>query len=729
MQASLTMHTSAEFRVCGLHCHHEAEALRNEVGRLAGVARVDVDSVRGVMTVQTEGTAVTREAVVQAARRAGVQAAPRNETASAARGWVQAEGVAVALSGIALLAGIAIEGLPVDGLGAPVRIHDSAGADRVPAAALCAYLLSLAAALSQVAPRVWASARTGRFDMNLLVVLPATGAAVLGRWSEAAAVMAMFALARMLEGWSERKVRDSAGSLARVTPATAQVLHGNRLQEVPLEQVATGDVVTVCPGGLIPCDGEVLSGISAVREAGLTGEANPILKHPGDPVLGGSANGEGALEIRASHPGSDSRTARIAAALAAAQGPRPAVELWTERFASIYTPTVLALAVAIGCAGPVLTGGSWSEWLYRSMLVLLVSCPCALVISTPVTIAAAVASAAHCGVLLKGRGVLETVSRLRAVAFDKTGVITEGRPRLERMVTLNGYAQHELLSTLAAAEQFSEHVCGKAIFEFAATRAPHVRSAGHSRAIPGLGAEAEIGGEPVWVGGPRMVLEQGASSPGLAAQWAALGAGAQTVVACGSGGRVLGLVAMRDSVRLEAAQCVKALRKAGIGHTAMLTGDGSRPASAVADAAGMDEMQCGLLPEEKAQHVRALVERYGVVAMVGDGLNDALSLALAPVGIAFGAGAMDLAGGQANAVVLRDDLMLIPFLVRHGQRAMRLVKANIALVLGLKAAFLLLAVCGTATLWMAVIADTGATVLVTLNGLRMLRARCPSAAR
>jgi Cd2+/Zn2+-exporting ATPase len=573
------------------------------------------------------------------------------------------------------------------------------------------------------ARRAFAAARHLSLDINFLMTVAVAGAIVLGEWSEAGSVVFLFALAQWLEARSMDRARHAIRALMDEAPAEVTVRRGDALHRLPVDAVAVGDTMVVRPGEKVALDGEVLAGDSDVNQAPVTGESVPVAKSAGDRLFAGSINGHGALDARVTRLGRDSTIARIVDLVERAQAQRAPMQHFVDRFARYYTPAVLVLAAIVAVVPPAAGLGAWTEWIYRALVLLVISCPCALVISTPISIVSALAAAARHGVLIKGGVHLERTAQVRCVAFDKTGTLTTGRLRVARLVPLDGGSPEELLATAAAIEAHSEHPIGSAIVR-------HARSAGAAelptrafRALPGRGAEAQVDGVRAVVGNHRLFEERALCTERLHDVLDALAAEGQTPVIVATGGETLGVIGVGDEVREDAAPAVTGLRREGVRHVAMLTGDGRATARALAAEVGVDETRADLLPEDKVEAIGELRARHGPVAMVGDGVNDAPALAAADVGIAMGVAGSDASLETADVALMADDLGKVPFAIRLGRVTLRNVKTNITIALGLKAAFLALAVAGQATLWMAVVADMGASLLVVANGLRLLRAK------
>jgi Cd2+/Zn2+-exporting ATPase len=598
-------------------------------------------------------------------------------------------------------------------------------------------LYSLSAIVSSVfiARAGWIGLRaTRRPDMNVLMTVAAVGALVIGEVQEAALVMFLFAIGEMLEGYSAGRARHAIRALMELAPSEAILLTESAEARVPVASLQVGDRILVRPGERIPMDGQVLDGRSAVNQAPITGESTPLEKAPSDEVYAGSINGAGALTVRVSRLAEDNTLARIMRLVEEAQAQRAPTQRFVDRFAAVYTPIVLALAVLIAIAPPLLGLGSLETWVYRALVLLVIACPCALVISTPVTIVSALARGARAGVLIKGGRHLEELAAVRAVAFDKTGTLTLGRPQVvggrcdlaPESPADCAQCQH-LIARASAVEGRSEHALGRAVTEYAQALGVGDRfaAADDVTALAGMGIEGVVEGSKVTVGSHAYCHLNGrrAQGPFCDVIREAEGQGHTVVViedACCDSRCYLSIA---DTLREGAPEIIAALKQEGVEHIIMLTGDNQAVAESIARQAGISQVRAGLLPEDKVRAVEALQREYGSVAMVGDGVNDAPALAKASVGIAMGAAGTAAALETADVALMGDDLSRLAFAIRLGRRAVRVVRANIVVALLIKAVFLTLAVLGYSTLWMAVLADMGASLLVTFNGLRMLGMR------
>jgi Cd2+/Zn2+-exporting ATPase len=698
---------AVSFRVFGLDCAEEAAALRVAVGQVVGGADLlAFDVLNGRMTVQAPvDPGAVLAAVATTGMRAEVWHASRGASA-AQDGRRRLLAVLAGASGALVAAGFALESR------ADARV--AAHAAEAAAAVLGLWL---------VAPKALFAIRRRRPDMNLLMTVAVAGAMGLGDWLEAGTVAFLFAVSLALESWSTARARRAIATLLDLSPATARVRQQDGSErEVAPDAVPVGAVFIVHPGERIPLDGRVLSGESSVDQASITGESVPVPKRGGDEVFAGAINGEGALEVENLKIAQDTTLARVVRLVEEAQGRRAGVERWVDRFAAVYTPVVMALAAAVLLVPPLLLGGDWSGWVYRALVLLVIACPCALVISTPVTVVSALTSAARAGVLVRGGEVLEVAARVRVFALDKTGTLTSGEPRVERVLALE-HGEVDLLARAAALEARSTHPIARAILEYATARGVVVTPAEDVRAIPGKGVTGTLDGRSYWLGSHRYLEELGGESAEVHARAAELADGGRSVVVVGSADHVCGLIAVADAVRPEAAEALAALRQAGVAPLVMLTGDNAETATRIAAALGIDEVRAELLPEDKLAAVDALVERHRTVAMVGDGVNDAPAMARASIGVAMGVAGSDVAIETGDVALMSDDLRKLAWLVAHSRRMLSVVWQNVAVALGVKALFTVLAFTGIATLWGAIAADMGASLLVVFNGLRMLGPR------
>jgi Cd2+/Zn2+-exporting ATPase len=715
------------FKVRGLDCADEIAVLKREVGPVVGGKdHLSFDLLNSKMTVALGSVVVTPEAVCRAVARTGMQAEvwQKGIKTVAKDGFSQRWGqtLLTSASGLCALAGFFVHAAIARSILAAVGSEGMGLARHVPVASQVLYGLAILTGAWYVLPRAWLAIRRLRPDMNLLMTVAVLGAVGIGDWFEAATVTFLFSLSLALEKWSVAHARRAVEALLDLTPPSARLLREDGShEEVSPDQVPVGSVFLVKPGERLPRDGRVVRGSSHVNQAPITGESLPVAKNPGDPIFTGTVNGEGTVEVESTKPAGDTTLAHIIRMVGEAQSRRAPSEQWVEKFAQVYTPVVMGLALVFFVLPVFLLGGPWSEWFYRALVLLVIACPCALVISTPVSIVAAIAAAARHGVLVKGGAYIEAPGRLRAIAFDKTGTLTEGEPSVVAVLPLNGHTEGELLERVAGLEVRSEHPLGKAILAYAQERGVAIRPALDYQMIPGKGATARFNGEPYWLGSHRYLEERGQETGEVHAELEALSQEGRTVVIVGNERHVCGYIALADTVRPSALPAVQALRKMGVEKVVVLTGDNAPTAQAIALATGMDEVQAELLPADKVAAVETLVARHGQVAMVGDGVNDAPALARASVGIAMGAVGSDAAFETADIVLMSDDLARLPWLVAHSRRALGIIRQNIAFALSVKAIFVALAFLGFASLWAAIAADMGASLLVMFNGLRLLQ--------
>lgn len=581
-------------------------------------------------------------------------------------------------------------------------------------------------------PKAWQAVLRLRPDINLLVVIAATGASIIGEWVEASAVVFLFGVAEWLEGWADRRAHRATEALLELAPKTAMVKRDGRFVELPVDQVALGETVATKSGMSLPLDGEVISGESAVNQAPITGESVPVDKKPGDTVFAGTINGEGSLEIKVTKTTGDTTLARIIRLVAEAQEQKAPTQRFVDVFARYYTPAVTVVAFLIFLGPPLLLGGGWSTWLYRACVLLIIACPCALVISTPVSIVAGLTALARRGVLVKGGAHLEAIGRLKGLAVDKTGTITEGKPRVLGVDLVNARSRADVLRIAATIDAHSAHPLAKAVVAYAAEQKISHGRAENYQNRSGRGAEGVIEGHHYFVGNHRFAHELGVCNEEIERRLAVIEEQGQSVVVVGHSphdeckGEVVGIIAIGDTLRPNAKVAIAALHAAGVKQVIMLSGDNQRTADFIARQVGIDEARGDLLPDNKVEAVKALREKHGVVGMVGDGVNDAPAMATANIGIAMGAAGTDAAIETADIALMQDELGKIAETIRLGRRTLGIIHFNIIFALGLKAVFLLLTLMGHASLWLAIMADTGATLLVIANALRLLSAPKPS---
>jgi Zn2+/Cd2+-exporting ATPase len=736
--------SSCEWTVSGMDCGSCANKIKDAVGRLPGVSDISValmterlrltlneaqtPRARVEATVKSlgygiapKGEAVARKAFVMPERAgeqdhsdnddrdaesshdAGYSSSSHVHDAPADRGklWYQtSKGQLVIVTGMLLVVAWGIELLTSSEIG------------------YWAFLTACLIGVAPVAKRAFAALQVGQpFTIESLMTIAAIGALFINAAEEAALVVFLFAVGEVLEGVAANRARDGIRALARLVPKTALLEENGATREVHAENLTVGQIVQVRPGDRIPADGEIASGISGVDESPVTGESVPRTKGPGDAVFAGSINTEAALRVTVTKPAQDNTISRIIQLVEEADEARAPTERFIDRFSRWYMPAIVGVALLVILVPPFMFGQSLETWVYRGLALLLIGCPCALVISVPASIASAMSAGARKGLLMKGGAVIEAAAKTTHVAFDKTGTLTQGRPVVTDVVPLGALEEIAVLSLAAAVEAGSSHPLAMAICGKAKDANAPVLAAQDSRAIPGKGVEAAIEGASVWVTNPRYAMEQGGLD-GIGLRHAsALEAEGKTVAVLYRAREPLALLALRDEPRSDAADAVRQLRAMGI-TPVMLTGDNLRTAAAIAGGLGI-EFQAEMMPEDKLAAIRQM-GTDGYVMMIGDGINDAPALKQASVGVAMGSGT-DVALETADSAILRDRVTDVPAQIRLARAAMANIRQNVTLALGLKAVFLLTSVLGLTGLWIAILADTGATVLVTLNALRLLR--------
>jgi len=685
-------------RVEGMDCASCAATVEKRVGQLPGVHRAVVTFAAGRLDAEHE-PGLALEEIERAVRDAGY-GVERAQEVERPPFWRTPRAISVLASALLLVLGLALS---------------VAGASEV--ASVGTYLAAIVVGGVPIFRAALAGLRTRHMDMNVLMSAATIGAVGIGEWAEAAFVVVLFAAGNALQVYAIDRTRGAVRALARLAPDEVLVRRGDSERLVGAGEVAVGETVIVRPGERLALDGEVVEGRTTVDESPVTGESTPVEKGPGDAVYSGSLNGGGGVVVRVLREASDSTLQRIARLVEEAQATKAPAEQFVERFSRLYTPIVVAVAVILAVVPPVL-GGEFGTWFYRALALLIIACPCALVISTPVTVVSGIGAASRRGILVKGGAALEAAGRLKALAFDKTGTLTEGRPVVSRVVPLDGRDEAEVLQLAAALERRSEHPLAHAILS-AANEVDLPPVAGF-RSLAGRGAEGKVGGKGYLIGSPRLYAERGLVLGGATEALEAVERAGETPVILGSEESILAVFGIADAVRPDSRTTLESLREAGVGELVMLTGDAEAPARRIAEDLGIS-YRAQLLPEQKVQAVRNLVSEHGDVGMVGDGVNDAPALAASSVGFAMGAAGTDVALETADVALMQDDLPKLAEAVRLSRSAEGFIKQNVAVSILIKGLFVLLAPFGLVALWLAVLADMGTSIAVTLNGLRLFR--------
>ncbi|HOI42279.1 MAG TPA: heavy metal translocating P-type ATPase [Elusimicrobiales bacterium] len=713
--AALKGKTVSVFVVEDMDCQAEEALIRKRLGKLDGVRELSFNLLGRRLSVGHDlpGDELILAALAEVGMEAHPAPAPGAKTEAAGPSISAKAKAVLALSGAAAIA-------------SEVLVWTGSAETSPPVIGLA--LFSIALGGRGTLRKGWLALKTFTLNINFLMSLAVAGAVAIGEWPEAAVVIFLFALAEMIETLSLDHARNAIHGLMAMTPDTAWVqLAGGEWQEVPAGSVSVGVTARVRPGERIPLDGVVTAGSSSVNQAPITGESVPVMKAAGDQVFAGTVNERGMLEFRVTANKGNTTLARIVKSVQAAQGQRAPTQRFIDSFAAYYTPAVVALA-ALTVAVPVLFfGGAFEPWFYKALVMLVISCPCALVISTPVTVVSGLAAAARRGILVKGGLHLENGRLLKAVALDKTGTLTHGKPVVTDIVPLGGRSPEKILGLAAAVDAHSEHPVAAAIV--AAWQNPagggprrETPAAEAFESLTGRGARAAIGGRTHFVGNHRLIEEIGACSPAVEAELERLEKEGKTAVALAVEKETLGVIGVADTVRPHSAEAIRDLHALGVA-SALLTGDNQATAAAIAAQVGIDDARGNLLPEDKLAAMDGLLSKYGHVGMAGDGINDAPALAKASIGFAMGAAGTDTAIETADVALMDDDLRKLPQFIRLSRATSAILRQNIAMALGIKAVFLGLAFAGKATLFMAVFADMGASLLVIFNGLRLLGRR------
>ena len=690
------------FRISGMDCGDCAAKLEKRLGVLPGVRSAVVNFGAGKLTVEHN---IADSVLIQTVKQAGygaTKAGAARQPMPATVWWKSARTMATAASGIML---------------AIATIFDWSGMT----GGIVTWLYALTAITGgfHAAKSGLYGLRSFSLDMNFLMTVAIIGAAAIGEWSEGAAVAFLFSVGNTLQAYTMDKTRQSIRSLMELAPPVAWVRRDNEEKRLPVEDIVVGDIVIVKPGERIAMDGIVHSGVSAVNQATITGESIPVEKTAGDMVYAGTVNEHGALEITVTKSADNSTLARISHLVEEAQAQKAPSQQFVDVFAKYYTPIVLVLAAGIMVVPWLLFQQPFAPWFYNGLVLLVISCPCALVISTPVAIVSAIGNASRRGVLIKGGAYLEVMGSIDAIAFDKTGTLTQGKPVVTDIVVTNGYSENDFLAMAAGIEKWSEHPLAHAIVERA--KGLGLKTAIHFKALVGRGAQAEIDGQMVYIGNVRLFEDLSYDLNAHGKTLADLEQQGKTVMLMGAGNLILGMIAVADTLRENSREAIQTLHAAGMKHITMLTGDNNRVAGAIAKKLDLDTFYSELLPEDKVTAVKKMASDYGKIVMVGDGVNDAPAMAAATVSVAMGVAGSDVALETADVALMTDDLGKLAYLIKLSHKTVSIIKQNIVFSLSIKVIFLLLLLLGMGNLWLAVLADMGASLLVTMNGMRLMR--------
>jgi Cd2+/Zn2+-exporting ATPase len=672
---------------------------------MPGVASASVSFGAGTMDVVRDDEQLTPDDIVATVAQAGYTAKLRNAAMQPQlSSWWRSRRVFETILAVVLwIVGFGIE---------------QSGVSRVWSA--IPFLAAMIVAGYPVVRAAWFALRARRADMNVLMSIAAIGAVAIGEWGEGSSVLILFAIGLMLQTLTLDRTRRAIQGLLQLAPQEANVMREGSESRVAVAEVQIGEIVIVRPGDRVPVDGNVIVGESSVDQSPITGESIPVEVEPGSKLFAGSINGDGVIEVRTTKSATDTTLARIIYMVEEAQSSKAPAQAFVDRFAAVYTPLVVAAAIFLATVGPLVVGDA-REWFFRALVLLVVACPCALVISTPVALVSAIGSASRRGVLFKGGSAIEALAGVTTVAFDKTGTLTMGRLVVADVVPLDGTSENDLLSLAAAVESGSTHPIALGIVRAARERGIDIPASAAAQGLPGRGARAVIDGRTITLGSRRLF----GTLPGETEDTlAACEQEGKTAVLVSIDGMVMGLIAVADRLRSTSRDVIVALHELQL-RLVMLTGDNRHTAERIAVLVGVDDVRAELLPEDKV-HAVAAIQREAPVAMVGDGVNDAPALATATVGVAMGVSGSDAAIEAADVALLADDLAQLPVAIRLARQTLAIIRQNIAASVIVKAAFLVLTVVGITNLWIAVLADMGMSLLVTLNSLRLVRAGATS---
>ncbi len=706
------MEKTLSLKIPEMDCPEESQLLKKKLTGLKGVNRLDTFLLSKELRVNYDERLLSKDDIIKAVEETGMSATMPVVGAPAVRKEELERGkkrqlIFTSLSGLLAVSGLllSLKGLPGD-------------------VTIPLYLGAMLIGGLRIALKGLRAARALDIDMNVLMTVAVIGAAAIGEWGEGAMVIFLFSLAQLLESYSLDRARNALRSLMDLSPQEALVRRDGGETLLPVEEVRLRDTVVVRPSERVPLDGVVTDGYSHVNQAPITGESTPVKKYMGQEVFAGTINKEGALEFRVTHIAKDTTLAHIIHRVEECQSQRAPFQSFVERFVRVYTPAVIALALLVATVPPLLTGSTFIPWIYKGLVLLVISCPCALVIATPVSLLSGITCAARNGVLIKGGVHLEEAGRIKVIAFDKTGTLTKGAPEVIDVLPLstNSLSHDRFLGIAAAIELRSEHHLGGAILRRAREDGIEPLEATGFQAIPGKGASALVEGRKYYIGNTKLFRDfLGIPISPVEATLSGLQTQGKTVMLVGGADGLLGIITLADDIRRSGVEALPKLKHNGIEKILMLTGDNGGTAKTIASRLAVDEYFAELSPEDKVTAVRECIKRYGKTAMVGDGVNDAPGMAAAALGIAMGTAGTDTALETADIALMSDDLSKLPFALALSRRTLRVIKENIAFALIIKAVFLCLIAPGWTTLWMAVGADMGASLLVIFNGLRLLR--------
>lgn len=719
------------FKVYGLDCVEEVSVIKKALSKNINEDQLQFDLLNGKLIThpnKDQNQQINPKEIIDLIKKTGLKTVlwseyvnTKNQPQSFLKRNLRL--ITTILSGIFILLAYFIHGF-MHGFIHAFVVGESSSTESFPYISQIFYIIAIIFGSWFVFPKAFSALKRLDADMNLLMIIAIVCAVIIGQFFEAAVVSFLFAFSLLLESWSVGNARSAITKLMTLTPDTALVYccHDKDFEEKPINEVNIGNHILIKPGERVPLDGEIIKGQGFFNQAPITGESMPVEKTPGDSVFAGSINGNSAIEIKATKRAEDSSVSKIIQAIEHAQSKRSDSEKWVDRFARIYTPVMIILAILVALIPPLLFGGFWSNWIYEALVILVIACPCALVISTPISIVSSLASAARNGILIKGGTFIEIPAKLKAICFDKTGTLTQGKPSVREIVTCNGYSEDELIKIAATLEKNTDHPIAEAILNYAKDKHIVFSESENVQILQGKGAIGKINGQNYWLGSHILSHEKNLCENEETHKKAILLENAgHTLVFVGTDEKIIGIIAIQDALKENIHLTLQDLKSLGIEKTVMLTGDNKGTAEVLGKQSGVDEIHAELLPTEKVIEVEKLVKSHSPVAMIGDGINDAPALASSNLGIAMGAIGSDIAIETADIALMSDELNKLPWLIQHSRRTMKIIKQNISFAILIKAVFIGLALFEVATLWMAIAADMGATFIVIMNALRLLK--------
>lgn len=707
-------------KVKGLHCGEEVKTIEQALSKKPGIQKVICNILEETVYLEYDSSTISERNIKKIIIKLGFPI--QEKTPQKENFWKKYKQAIVSIiSGALVIIGLLHHYILHGEIESILSVPPNAALTHV---SVIFFIIATIIGAWFVFPKALLSLKRLQPDMNLLMVIAIIGAMTIGQWFEAASVAFLFSVALSLEQWTLQRARRAIASLMELSPKTAYVLQNIDSQEGKsknVEELKINDLILIKPGEKVPIDAVVIKGQSSIDQSPITGESIPVQKDVEDEVFAGTINHDGLLTCKVTKLAQNTTLSKIIELVKNAQAKKAYAEEWVIKFAKVYTPIMICFAIATALIPPLLLSQAWDTWIYRALVILVIACPCALVISTPVSIVSGLTTCARNGLLVKGGLFLELPSKLRAIAFDKTGTLTQGQPEVQNIIPLNNHSEDELLLRAASLEQGSSHPLARAILNKAEEKGIQLIPATSSQNYPGKGIEANLNGKRYWLGSHRFCHEKIYETESVHEKANELEDAGHSVVIIGTEQHICGIISIADQPREEIPKILRDLKREGIEKTVMLTGDNQATADALAKWTKVDEYYAELLPEDKVSKLQALVHKSKFVAMVGDGINDAPAMALATLGISMGAIGTDVAIETSDIALMSDDLSKLPWLIKHSKRTLKIIQQNIFFALALKALFIFLGLIGDASLWMAIAADTGASLVVIFNALRLLK--------